>query len=280
MKDLFSTRNNFSKKIEMQLNSVNTSLRNRLWNKVYELLNSVTSYSSLSPIEYLIWDEFFKLDVTLLKEDSRNFFLNFKRFFFELPWFGLYDLLEFLIKKEHLFSEPSIFTFKIECNRILEEENSGYRIIQNLICPITNDLEQSEISKSIENSNNFVGFQESNQHLVNSLEKLSSRLNPDYRNSIKEAISAVEAALRFLTGKPSGTLGDLLKDQKVTELKIHSAQIEAFKKMYGFTSDAGGVRHSLNDIVYEFGQEDALYMLVVCSAFTNLLVAKCNKLNP
>jgi hypothetical protein len=35
--------------------------------------------------------------------------------------------------------------------------------------------------------------------------------NPDYRNNIKEAISAVESAARIISNKPTATLGDAIK---------------------------------------------------------------------
>ena len=52
---------------------------------------------------------------------------------------------------------------------------------------------------------------------------------------------------------------------------------EAFQKMYGYTNDAGGIRHSLMDgkLVPDFN--DAKYMLVLCSAFINYLTSKSAK---
>jgi hypothetical protein len=39
------------------------------------------------------------------------------------------------------------------------------------------------------------------------LQKLADRENPDYRNSIKESISAVESAAQEITGDTGATLG-------------------------------------------------------------------------
>lgn len=57
---------------------------------------------------------------------------------------------------------------------------------------------------------------------------------------------------------------------------MHEALKEAFKKLYGYTSDAEGIRHALlNDPTLDF--EDAKFMLVACSGFVNLLRARSGK---
>ena len=48
------------------------------------------------------------------------------------------------------------------------------------------------------------------------------------------------------------------------------------KKIYGYTSNGDGIRHALleeDSLEYE----DALYMLVSCSAFVNYLISKFEK---
>jgi hypothetical protein len=47
--------------------------------------------------------------------------------------------------------------------------------------------------------------------------------------------------------------------------------------MYGYTSDADGIRHALLDQP-SLSFEDAKFMLVSCSAFANYLVAKDAKI--
>ena len=59
--------------------------------------------------------------------------------------------------------------------------------------------------------------------------------------------------------------------------QIHRALNSAFKSLYGYTSDSGGIRHSIleDDITISF--VDAKFMLVSCSAFINYLKAKTEK---
>jgi hypothetical protein len=78
-------------------------------------------------------------------------------------------------------------------------------------------------------------------HLEAVLRMLSDRAKPDYRNSIKESISAVEAACRLATGDKSATLGKALKQIP----HLHPALEKGFLAIYGYTSDHSGIRHSL-----------------------------------
>jgi len=61
-----------------------------------------------------------------------------------------------------------------------------------------------------------------------------------------------------------------LKDKGV---EIHPAFEGALEKMYGYTSDAQGIRHALLD-ESTLDSADALFMLVSCSAFVNYLKGK------
>ena len=46
---------------------------------------------------------------------------------------------------------------------------------------------------------------------------------------------------------------------------------EGFVKLYGYTSDEHGIRHSMLDIP-DIGFAEAKFMLVACSAFANFLI--------
>jgi len=97
-------------------------------------------------------------------------------------------------------------------------------------------------------------------------------MSPNYRNSIKESISAVEAMRQIITGTKS-TLGQAVKKLKDNGVQIHPAFEGALDKMYGYTSDAEGIRHALL-LESTLDSTDALLMLVSCSAFVNYLKGK------
>lgn len=105
-------------------------------------------------------------------------------------------------------------------------------------------------------------------HLRRALELLSDRASPDYRNSIKESISAVESLVVSALGT-KGTLGQLLK--KIDEdVALHPALCAAFSNLYGYTSDEDGIRHAILEL-QNIGFGEAKFFLVVSSAFVNFV---------
>ncbi len=109
-------------------------------------------------------------------------------------------------------------------------------------------------------------------HLQRALELYSNREIPDYRNSIKESISAVECIARIVAENPKATLGDALK---AIEKKgsLHPALKDGFLKLYGYTSDEGGIRHAMLDDP-NINAADARYFLLSCTSFVNYLKAQ------
>ena len=118
------------------------------------------------------------------------------------------------------------------------------------------------------NDDRFAGV---NAHLGRAMELLSDRTNPDYRNSIKESISAVESLAQVITGQPKATLGDALKVLKKGE-RLHPALSDGFSKLYGYTSDEDGVRHAMLEEP-TLTVADAKYFLLACTSFINYLKA-------
>ena len=76
----------------------------------------------------------------------------------------------------------------------------------------------------------------------------------------------------------AGNIGNTLKKLETNGVVIHSAMKAGFEKMYGYTSDADGIRHGGIDFT-NAPAEDAKYMLVSCSAFVNYLIEKYSKAN-
>ncbi len=153
--------------------------------------------------------------------------------------------------------------FKI-INQLFEREFVGYRFVNGHIVQITNEEEINQIEEAVTVRNNKV-----NEHLEKALLLISDRENPDYENSIKESISAVEAMCNEITGKKA-TLGEALKQLKKGNT-IHPSLASAFEKLYGYTSDASGIRHAGQIDGENSTFEEAKFMLVACSGFVNYL---------
>ena len=144
--------------------------------------------------------------------------------------------------------------------------------MDNEISPITNDLEIEEIIKAKQSK-----YEQVNSHIDKALKLISNKENPDYENTIKESITAVEAMCSIIVGENT-TLGDALKKLEDNGVKIHPSLKSSFSKLYGYTSDANGIRHS-GDIGGSGSTFiEAKFMLVSCSAFINYLIENYSKI--
>lgn len=191
-------------------------------------------------------------------------------------WFKKLDLIEICIKylylKSEKYSRISILAdiFVGELNRNFRRLNFAYRIVNKEIVEITSEEEIKEIETALSTSKDNIKI-----HLNNALELYSKRPDADYRNSIKESISAVEVFCREKTGED--TLGKALNTLESNGIVIHKLLKSAFDKLYAYTNQPDtGVRHALmdNDGNYVPQAEEALFMLVSCSAFINYLNKK------
>lgn len=165
------------------------------------------------------------------------------------------------------YKETSIYE---KVNNVLRREFIGYRFVDNQLTPISDDFEIAEIKQALENPYNSVY-----DHLSKANKFIADRNKPDYENSIKESISAVEALCEILTGitGKEASLGKMLKKLEEKGVVIHAGLKAAFNSLYGYTSDANGIRHA-GDIGGPASTfEEAKFMLVSCSAFINYLIA-------
>ncbi|MCC6412503.1 MAG: hypothetical protein IT270_12640, partial [Saprospiraceae bacterium] len=127
-----------------------------------------------------------------------------------------------------------------------------------------------EINNALSSTNKFKTVKE---HLKRAVELYSDKKNPDFRNSIKESISAVEALSKIIINNNKVTLGQALKEIE-TKHQVPPSLKQAFSALYGFTSDEGGIRHALLEKNISINMEEARFMLIVCSAFINYLIHK------
>ena len=253
----------------IQLNDMNNELRTGLWNVLtindfdkegfYYLSNG--RKGRLWWFSEKLWAKYFKLPVDTIPGRSDSILEYIRQYFFNCCWFEVYDFIEFFVNEY----KPELI---VPINDILEREMSGYRVIDGQVAPITSREEIQSIQDAIDEQI-FPGV---SIHIRKALEMLSNKTSPDYRNSIKESISAVESACCSIAGSSSVTLGDALTIFKKKQA-MHGALIEGLKKLYGYTNDADGIRHAMLEEP-SLTQADAIYFLVSCSAFINYLKSK------
>jgi hypothetical protein len=192
-------------------------------------------------------------------------------------WFDALDLIEATVGYAKRFEDwhtNEIPPVAVELyNNVFEKHLVGYRFIDFKIVPLDGEVDVDAVAEAIKASRDYAGAR---GHLQRASELLSDRKNPDHRNSVKESISAVEAVVRKITNE--GTLGAGLRKLKAAGVSVHPALEGAWSKMYGWTSNADGIRHAAVDPA-DADQAIAKYMLVTCSAFVTYLIEAGRKVN-
>ena len=180
-------------------------------------------------------------------------------------WFydEIFSFLESFCK--FCFNSLHIKSIYEEFNKFFERECVGYRFVDGLIIDIIDDIEIKELEDALDSK-----FSSSKKCIIKAMNLLYDRGNPDYANSVKESISAIESMCNIMLGTNNKTLGDALKGLDKKGIKIHSALKSAFSSLYGYTSDESGIRHNTG-IDEKTTFEEAKFMLVACSAFLNYL---------
>ncbi|MCI8366551.1 MAG: hypothetical protein HFJ66_02990 [Eggerthellaceae bacterium] len=259
----------------IQVEEVDSALRNRIWN-YYCSLDEYwcdRSYDTAKHRASEITDRLGFLSTGYSPNLS-----NLKSAVLNREWFMVYDFVEVLVS---VLAESEQREAVEDLNDLFEEEKSGYRIVKAgcsdassfQVVPIVDQLEIASLEEA-----SSAPYESVNSHLAKALAFYSDRQHPDYPNSIKESISAVESLCCHITGDRKATLGTALKKLESEGWGIHGSLKLALEKLYGYASDEDGIRHGGID-PSKAEAEDALFMLVSCSAFVNYLIEKKRKLD-
>lgn len=271
-------------KTTLQVDEINEDLKNSLWNTLLNLYNSrAEDYWIMVAKGVATNFRKFPADELPYRDYACRDWM--KEYFFSLNWYETYNLIEFLadnhriltrVSYRHGYKYHDIKTdeLKSHFNSILERELSGFRFISGVLSPISDKVEQTAIEDTINAAKeaNLFGAQE---HLETSLKLLGKKPEPDYRNSIKEAISAVESVAKKISGSNSNGLSEALEELS-QQTDLHGALKAGFNSLYGYSSDTDGVRHAILDQP-SIGFVEAKYMLVSCSAFVHYLIEKADQ---
>jgi hypothetical protein len=268
----------------LQVDEMSNELRNSLWNIFYDVYEELHEKYWRSVAQHIARHfKRFPLDELPRYTDGLRKWV--KSFFFSQSWYDPYDLVELLVndhyqiteikqdgyRHQHHFSQKQLIEI---INFILERELSGFRFISGVLAPISDKVEVREIESAVESAS-LHGLTGANEHIRTALDHLGKKPNPDHRNAIKEAISAVESVVKQISGSSAGGLEDALRELS-EKSEIHGALKAGFIKLYGYTSDEDGIRHAILDQP-NVGFDESKYMIVSCSAFVNYLIAKADK---
>jgi len=253
----------------LKTQEISDDLRNSLWNVLDifiwsrdRFLRVQYGHAEIEDFSKILWFHYFKKPIDTRPGREDEILEKIRKYYFTCQWYEVYEFIEFVLLEEKIPKLNSTI------NSILERELSGYRFIESAFVPITDEVEVEAVQKALAEGP-FAGVR---AHLHQALHHLARYENPDYRNSIKESISAVESMAREVTGDTKATLGDALA---ILEKRnhLHPALKRGFSAIYGYTSDEGGIRHAMLDEPKLY-VSDAKFFLVSCATFINYLKSK------
>lgn len=272
----FSEREGFQEvSTALQVDGMDAALRNSLWSVTHTLFFEnhtqfrLSDHTALSHLGTRLWFAHYKLPLDEMP-GSVGGLSQYVRDWWMRPaeWWRVYDLVEFLV--EEYQDEEVTSTARDLYNRALEQERSAFRFVGHSLTRLTSAEEVAAVERALQDTSHLAGVR---HHLARAVQLLGSRTEPDFANSIKESISAVEGLAQRLSSKPKSSLGDGLDALERSGVALHPALACGFKALYGYSSDADGIRHAALDVP-SVGVEDATYLLVSCSAFVGYLIAK------
>jgi len=220
-------------KMPLQVDSMDSDLRKRLWNtwldNFLNLLDDQVFYYNEQPLSKVgilrnLWKDFLINPIDEIPTYTESFYEHinedsvldhFRKWYYSAEWYNVYDFIEFITEID--FEADTGFINS--CNKAFQIEASGYRIINGKISKITSEEELREIEEALNETGKWKSV---NKHLSSSLDLFSDRKNPDYRNSIKESISAVESLCKIITNKDDTTLGKALIEIE-SKFSLHPA---------------------------------------------------------
>jgi len=261
----------------IQTTEMDQDLRNSIWNILHTFYLS-DAHSQFVPEE--VKNLLRSMRIHFFKERIDEIFSfsmeaeRVKRFVLESEWHRVYDYVQAV----PMYFEPQYgqegLNDKVRSifNNMFETESAPCRFVGEELVNITDQTEVDEVEKAMVYQDKYALV---SVHFKKAVRLLADKQKPDFSNSVKESITAVEATCQALTGNPKAVLDDALK-LLAKKNDLHPALKDAFVKLYGYAGDADGIRHALS-VDSNLGYDDAKFMLVSCSAFSNYLICKIAK---
>lgn len=277
----------------LQINAIDKKTRIRIYNELKLFLwprlipgneySMLPSNGIISQYVYTIWSDHLGWNIDQKPKSRTELMSRFSAYILndKLPWI---QYLEFIEKAQanyldiledlnsDLINDPIFKDYINRVNRIFIEESCGYRFVGRYLTPVIDEVELNEIADALINTDSITLVR---NHIKNALMLLSDRERPDYNNSVKESISALEALSRLIVNKPSAVMSQAL-DEVEKKIKIHPLLKLGLKSLYNWSSDASGVRHANKSSGAE-NFDSAKLTLVLCSGLVNYLIAKSDE---
>lgn len=173
-----------------------------------------------------------------------------------------------ILNREHANNQSALNKFIEKMNWEFKRLNYAYRIINDVFIETTSESELSTINETLESADSNVIT-----HLSECLKLMSpSNSQLSTRNTIKEAISAVEVIARQVTN--TKTLDEAFRKFD----NLHPQIKSSMSSLYHYTNQPNtGIRHAWINQKEEPTIDEAIFVLVTGCAFINYLRKLYNK---
>ncbi len=161
--------------------------------------------------------------------------------------------------------------FTIEINEIFRYQ-LAYRIDLTsipTIVPAATEQEGNALIGAIQDLDG-AGLGGAATHLRQAGERIRDQ---DWAGSVRASIDAVESVATQVVSSDADTLGQALALLERQE-GLHGALKSGFSSIYGYTSNEPGIRHALLDDESKVTQDEAIFMIGACAAFSSYLWRK------
>ena len=270
----FSERHGFKTvRYEVQINDFDDDTRVAIWNTYYEHLqyllgsNEPDLHRTLTRNATYYWTKFLRKDLDQFTDYAGSIWF-LKGVLTKGQFWESLDFIEMVAQERLLSSRTARFLESM--NSVFEDHLVGYRIVGEQVVALDNRTEVEAVGEALEavSTEPLSGVRHG---LENAIRLFSDRRKPDFPNSVKESISAVEGMVRHITGKTK--FSDGLAELQKKGVEVPTEIRRAWGTLYGWASQEDGVRHAATALP-TVDRPAARFMLVACSAFVTYLVDK------
>ncbi|MDE0527410.1 MAG: hypothetical protein OXH85_01730 [Truepera sp.] len=263
----------------MRLEELSNDLRREIWNAVRELLLGKSvhgrvhgrdfSYAGKKFIERVL-GQFLKRPEDRISTEYAGVMNGIRKWVLEGVFNSTLDLVQIMVNdrdttKDFVKRAKSLFD-QHAAAYWLDMSGQPYQFFPR------GSKEQGEATQQAIETLRESNMDGAATHLRHATEHINAQR---YANSIVDSIHAVESVARMIDPEASNKLGSALNSLEKAGLLKHTALKEAFKKLYGYTSDEQGIRHALLDRdSSDVGLDEAMFMFGACASFASYLVNK------
>ena len=255
------------------------NVRNVLWSGIYHWINdsSDLSYSAIGGFGVLgePWDSvLYDFHVLILNKPGDEFNPNLigqldeiKKLFLKGDYNRVFDFLQFTMRHESVPSDYRGFVITT-----IRDSMCAYSILEGEWTIVPSALPEQR--ESVEEAFRVLlhgPFGGARKHLSKSGECINKG---DYSGSVRESIHAVESVARRLDNNARKSLAPALLSLSKKGLVMHGAFKSGIERLYGYTNDEDGIRHSLSEVEANVDVADAVFMFGACASFAAYLVEK------